>query len=167
MTDDDKIADLLLSWEEARERGESITAEELCRECPELLDAVRDRIRLLGNAGWMMKPSTVAPDKPRTLAERYSLEALIGSGGYAQVWRAYDLQLHRHVAVKVPKPSRTLTASQIEDVLTEARQIARLKHVGIVTVHDVVKEGAGYFIVTDLIDGETLAERLKRGPMPP
>ncbi|MBY0460034.1 MAG: serine/threonine protein kinase, partial [Gemmataceae bacterium] len=154
-------------WEEARERGESITAEELCRECPELLDAVRERIRLLGNAGWMMKPSAVPPDKPRTLAERYSLETLIGSGGYAQVWRAYDLQLHRHVAVKVPRPSRTLTVSQIEEVLTEARQIARLRHVNIITVHDVVKEGAGYFIVTDLIDGETLAERLKRGPMPP
>ena len=51
--------------------------------------------------------------------------------------------------------------------MTEARQIARLKHVNIVTVHDVVKEGAGYFLVTDLIDGETLAERLKRGPMSP
>lgn len=114
----------------------------------------------------MRKPSAVAPDKPRTLAERYSLEALIGSGGYAQVWRAYDLQLHRHVAVKVPKPSRTLTAPQIEEVLTEARQIARLKHPNILTVHDVAQEGAGYFIVTDLIEGQTLAERLERERMP-
>ena len=166
MTDDDKVADMLLSWEEARERGRVVTAEELCRDCPELLDIVRERIRLLGNAGWL-KASPATPEKPRTLAERYSLEKLIGSGGYAQVWRAYDLRLHRHVAVKVPKPSRTLTASQIEDVLAEARQIARLRHVNIITVHDVVKEGAGYFIVTDLIDGESLAERLGRGPMSP
>ena len=81
MTDADKIADLLLSWEEARERGESITAEELCGDCPELLDTLRERIRLLKNAEWMRKPSAVAPDKPRTLAERYSLETLIGEHG--------------------------------------------------------------------------------------
>ncbi len=167
MTDDDKIADMLLSWEEARERGHVVTAEELCRDCPEFLDIVRERIRLLGNAGWLSEASLTTPEKPRTLAERYSLEKLIGSGEYAQVWRAYDLQLHRHVAVKVPKPSRTLTAPQIEELLTEARQIARLRHPNIITVHDVVKEGAGFFLVTDLIDGETLADRLKRGPMQP
>jgi tRNA A-37 threonylcarbamoyl transferase component Bud32 len=165
MIEEEKLADLLLTWEEARDQGNTATAEELCRDCPELLSAVRERIRLLGNAGWM-KELAPLPDKPRVLAERYSLEMLIGTGGYAEVWRAYDLQLHRHVAVKVPKPNRTLTVLQIEEVLTEARQIARLKHVGIVTIHDVVKEGAGYFIVTDLIDGETLADRLKRGPMP-
>ena len=166
MTNDDRIADLLLTWEEAREGGRLVTAEELCRDSPDLLDAVRERIRLLENAGWLREPAPTVAEKPRTLAERYSLETLIGSGGYAQVWRAYDLQLHRHIAVKIPKPSRTLTAAQIEDVLTEARQIARLRHVNIITVHDVVKEGAGYFIVTDLIDGETLADRLRRGPVP-
>ena len=112
MTDDDKIADMLLSWEEARDRGETITAEELCRDCPELLNALCERIRLLGNAGWMQQPTVAAPEKPRTLVERYALEQLIGSGGYAQVWRAYDLQLHRHVAVKVPKPSRASPTSK-------------------------------------------------------
>lgn len=167
MTEEDKIADMLLTWEEAREGGRVVAAEELCRESPELLDAVLERIRLLENAGWLREPAPAVAEKPRTLADRYSLEKLIGTGGYAQVWRAYDLQLHRHVAVKVPKPSRTLTTSQIEDVLTEARQIARLRHVNIITVHDVVKEGAGFFIVTDLIDGETLADRLRRGPVPP
>lgn len=166
MTDEERVADLLLTWEEARERGNAITAEELCRGCPELLDAVRDRIRLLEKTAWMSGPAK-PPQQPRTLAERYVLEALIGSGGYADVWRAYDLRLHRHVAVKVPRPSRTLTALQIDEVLTEARQVARLKHVNIVTLHDVLKEGAGYVLVSDLIDGETLADRLRRGPMPP
>ena len=166
MIDDDKIADMLLSWEEAQEGGETITAEELCRDCPELLNALCERIRLLGNAGWMQQPTAAAPEKPRTLVERYALEQLIGSGGYAQVWRAYDLRLHRHVAVKVPKPSRTLTNEQVEEVLAEARQVARLKHPHIVTVHDVVQEGAGYFIVADLIEGQTLAARMEKGRMP-
>ena len=167
MTHDDVIAEMLLAWEEARERGEPVAEEELCGDRPELLDALRASIRLLGRAGWMQPLALTAPGPPRTLTGRYALEQLIGSGGYAQVWRAYDLQLHRHVAVKVPRSSRMLTASQVEDVLTEARQIARLRHVNIITVHDVVKEGAGFFIVTDLVDGETLAARLRRGPMPP
>ncbi|MBX9679650.1 MAG: protein kinase [Gemmataceae bacterium] len=166
MNDDDKIADMLLTWEEARDCGETITAEELCRDCPELLNEVRERVRLLESAGWLRASSSTAPDPPRTLAGRYSLENLIGSGGYAQVWRAYDLQLHRHVAVKVPKPNRTLTSEQVEEVLTEARQVARLKHPNIVAVHDVVREGAGYFIVADLIEGQTLAARLGQGRMP-
>ena len=51
MTEEDKIADMLLTWEEAREGGRVVTAEELCRDSPELLDAVRDRIQLLENAG--------------------------------------------------------------------------------------------------------------------
>jgi tRNA A-37 threonylcarbamoyl transferase component Bud32 len=164
MSDEDKTADILLTWEESRERGTAVSVEELCRDCPELIDVVRDRTRLLERACWMTGTG-VAPQRPRTLAERYVLESLLGTGGYAQVWRAYDLRLHRHVAVKVPRPNRTLTAIQIDEVLTEARQIARLKHVNIITLHDAVKEGAGYFLVTDLIDGETLADRLKRGPM--
>lgn len=73
------------------------------------------------------KPRTgAAPQRPQTLAERHVLESLLGTGGYAQVWRAYDLRLHRHVAVKVPKPGRTLTVIQIDGVLTETHQIARL-----------------------------------------
>ncbi len=163
MTDDDKIADMLLSWEEARERGQPVTAEELCMGDPELLDAVRERIRLLENAGWMQEQASQPPASPRTLAERYALEQVIGTGGYAQVWRAYDLQLHRHVAIKVSKPSRTIRPDQMKEVLAEARRVARLKHPNIVVVHDVVKEGAGYFIVADLINGVTLAERLRQG----
>jgi serine/threonine protein kinase len=166
VADEDTIADVLLAWEEAREQGRPLTAEELCRDCPELVVVVRERIRLLEKTAWM-SGTAPAPQPPRTLAERYVLEQLLGSGGFSQVWRAYDLQLHRHVAVKVPLPSRTRTSNQIEEVLVEARQIARLKHVNIITLHDVVKEGAGYFLVTDLIEGETLADRLRRGPMPP
>ncbi len=66
----------------------------------------------------------------------------------------------------MPKPNRTLTNEQVDEVLTEARQVAHLKHPNIVAVHDVVREGAGYFIVADLIEGQTLAERLQRGRMP-
>ncbi len=162
MTDDDRLADMLMTWEEARERGRPVTAEELCGSTPELLDALRERIRLLEGSGWMRRQAPAPPTSQRTLAGRYALEQLIGSGGYAQVWRAYDLRLHRHVAVKVPRPSRAIRPDQIEGVLAEARRVARLKHPSIVVVHDVVKEGAAYFIVSELIEGVTLAERLRR-----
>lgn len=162
MTDDDRIADMMLTWEEARERGRTVTAEELCRDCPELLDIVKARISLLERADWL-RPPTSTPTAPRILGGRYSLEKLIGEGGYGQVWRAYDSTLQRHVAVKIPKSSRVVRHDQIDQFLTEARRVARLQHPGIVRVIDVQAEGSAYYIVTDLIDGTNLAERLRQG----
>ena len=163
MTADDRLAELMLTWEDAKERGEKVSPEDLCRDSPEMLDAVKERIRLLENAGWL-KSSSPKLEK-RLLAGRYRLDVLLGEGGYGQVWRAFDEELQRPVALKVPKPTRKIEASQIDQLLDEARRVARLRHPGIVTVHDVVKEGAGYFIVSDLIDGSTLAERLGRGKL--
>ncbi len=162
MTEDDRLADLLLTWEESKERGQDVSPEELCRVCPELLDALKERIRLLEHAGWLTPAAPSSPPK-RMLAGRYRLDALLGEGGYGQVWKAFDEQLQRAVALKVPKPSRRIEAEQIDQLLGEARRVARLRNPGIVTVHDVVKEGAGYFTVSDLIDGVTLAERLRQG----
>ena len=77
MTDDNKIADLLLTWEERRERGHVVTAEELCRESPELLDTVRERIRLLENAGWLREPAPAVLEKPRKLTDRANIKQSI------------------------------------------------------------------------------------------
>ena len=63
MTTDERIADVLLTWEEGREQGQPVSAEDLCRDCPELLDAVKERIRLLENAGWL-KPAVTSPTAP-------------------------------------------------------------------------------------------------------
>lgn len=162
--DDDLILDLLERWEDARAAGAVLSVKELCRDRPDLVEILRVKLAALQASDWM-RPEPLAGAMPRVLAGRYRLERLIGQGGYGQVWRAFDEELHRPVAVKVPHPSQRLGERQIDQLLTEARRVARLRHPGIVAVHDVQKEGAAYFLVADLIEGEDLAERLRRGPV--
>jgi serine/threonine protein kinase len=172
--DDDLLADLLLRWEELREQGQDVSALELCQGCPHLADEMARRINALKVTSWLDNPVDVpaadldAPrsvnSEPRTLVGRYHLDQLIAEGGFAQVWRAYDLELHRYVAVKVPKPSRLDSADAF---MAEARRVARLKHPGIVPVHDVGREDGTCFIVSEYVEGGNLGDHLARRPLEP
>lgn len=174
MTDKDEelLADLLVRWEELREQGQDVSSIELCQSCPHLADELARRINAMKVTSWLDKPVEVPADdttspkevthEPRTLASRYRLDDLIAEGGFAQVWRAYDLELHRAVAVKVPKPSRLDSA---EAFMAEARRVARLKHPGIVPVHDVGREDGTCFIVSEFVEGGSLGELLAKKPI--
>jgi tRNA A-37 threonylcarbamoyl transferase component Bud32 len=102
------------------------------------------------------------------LADRYELGPVLGEGGMARVHRGLDRQLRRHVAVKVLAPPLDRDRSFIERFRREARAAAGLSHPNIVAVFDSGSDHGTHFIVTELVEGETLADRLKRdGPMPP
>ena len=173
--DEDILADLLLRWEELREQGQEVSALELCQGCPHLADELEHRITAMKATSWLDTPIddfatdfTAATDTPtqesRILVNRYRLDDLIAEGGFAQVWRAYDLELHRYVAVKVPKPSRLDSADAF---MAEARRVARLKHPGIVPVHDVGREDGTCFIVSEFVEGGNLGDHLARRPLEP
>src|SRR5262249_53338307 len=85
-------------------------------------------------------PSATSSDtqSPEFLAGRYRLDRLIAEGGTAQVWRGFDLELQRHVAVKVPRPERFTAPQQAEWFPAEARRVAQLRHPRILPVYDVV-----------------------------
>ena len=87
---------------------------------------------------------------------RYEIEALVGTGGMGEVFRARDTRLERSVAIKT---SRERFSDRFE---REARAISALNHPRICTLYDV---GPNY-LVMELIEGETLAARLKRGRLP-
>jgi serine phosphatase RsbU (regulator of sigma subunit) len=93
------------------------------------------------------------PDTPATIG-RYEIRGILGQGGFGAVYRGYDGQLDRHVAVKVPvlKP----TKDQEGLFLQEARQLAQLKHPSIVTVHDVGVHDGVCYIVSEYLDGPDL-----------
>jgi predicted ATPase len=78
----------------------------------------------------------------------------LGQGGIGMVFVANDTLLGRKVAVKVPR--RTRGKADAEELLQEARRLAQLKHPGIVTVYDVGLDGDICYIVTDLLEGDTL-----------
>src|SRR5438105_15722764 len=86
----------------------------------------------------------------------YEILSPIGAGGMGEVHRAHDSRLGRDVAIKV---SRGNFSERFE---REARMIAQLNHPHICTIHDV---GPNY-LVMELVEGETLAARLKKGPLP-
>ncbi|MDY0170642.1 MAG: serine/threonine-protein kinase [Thermoguttaceae bacterium] len=171
MADDLRLAELLERWEELRHQGHEVDVGDLCHDCPELADALRDRIRALQAMDWLLESDSSASDgdggdgdwpTPPGKLGRYELRRFIGRGGYGQVWLGYDPELNRQVAVKVPRPDRL---GAPHDFLEEARKVAQLRHPGIVPVHDVGTEGEWCFIVSDFIDGGNLAQRFTDQPL--
>ena len=165
-TNEEALAAVLLQWEEAWEKGEDIPAETLCTECPEMIERVQDRVTALKQMSWMTKAANAnegrftEPDLllGKTLAGRYCIETLIAEGGFGRVYRAFDPELQRHVALKVPKLNRISLPEQADQLLEEARRAAKLRHPGIVSIYDVGRDDGLVFIVADLIEGQNLAE---------
>ena len=98
---------------------------------------------------------TTTGEKPASLG-RYKILSLLGRGGFGTVYLGHDTQLDRPVAVKVPH--RALDPTQTEKFLREARRLAKLRHPGIVIVHDVGVESGRCYIVSDFIRGQTLRD---------
>ncbi|MFD5476152.1 serine/threonine-protein kinase [Streptomyces hawaiiensis] len=106
----------------------------------------------------------------RVIAGRYRLEEKLGRGGMGVVWRATDQLLGRSVAVKELPHDESLSAAQArrqrDRTLREARAVAQLSHPHIIVVHDVVEDDVRPYIVMELIEGGSLADRLaQRGPV--
>jgi serine/threonine protein kinase len=109
-------------------------------------------------------------DSVRVIAGRYRLEKRLGRGGMGVVWRATDQLLGRQVAVKEIAQDDSLSEEEArrhrDRTLREARAVAQLRHPHIIVVHDVVEQDERPFIVMELIDGGSLAERIStHGPV--
>jgi len=93
---------------------------------------------------------------------RYAILRRLGKGGFGEVFLAFDEELDRPVAIKVPRPERVSCREDIEAYLTEARIVANLDHPHIVPVHDVGRTGDELcFVVSKFIEGNDLASRIK------
>jgi serine/threonine protein kinase len=108
-----------------------------------------------------------APDLSHGVLDgRYELHALIGEGTFGRVYRGLDRRLARPVAVKVIKPWWAEDSAWVERFQREAQLLARVSDPGIVQIYDIGHADSGPYYVAELVDGESLAERLRRGPLP-
>ena len=97
----------------------------------------------------------------------YTIIGALGAGGMGEVYRAYDERLRRHVALKVlpesfdEDPRRKLRFEE------EARILGALNHPNILAIFDVGTDGGTFFLISELLDGQTLRQRICHGPLPP
>jgi eukaryotic-like serine/threonine-protein kinase len=95
----------------------------------------------------------------------YEILSLVGAGGMGEVYKARDMRLDRTVAVKILAPALAEDAQFRERFDREARTISRLDHPHICALHDVGEQNGTAYLVMQYLEGETLAERLRRGPL--
>ena len=154
MDRDARLSTLIEQWEQSRARGETPSIEELCRDCPELLEPLRERLRALApealtiDATGAAQPSVVsdaglassdAPDLPTIPG--YVITAEIARGGMGRVYAGRDVTLDREVAIKTLLPGANADRFIIESKIT-----ARLPHPGIPPVHALgtLEDGTPY-----------------------
>jgi hypothetical protein len=100
-----------------------------------------------------------------TAVGRYQIQGLLGSGGMGEVYKAVDPVLGRPVALKVLRPELSRDPERLSRFLHEARAASALNHPNILTVHEVGDHDGSRYLVSELVEGETLRERVTRGPL--
>ena len=103
------------------------------------------------------------PLAPGTKLGPYEIQSSLGAGGMGEVYRARDSRLDRIVAVKVLPSSLTSDADRLQRFEREARSVAALNHPNILAVHDIGTHDGTPYMVTELLEGETLRDRLRGG----
>ena len=103
---------------------------------------------------------------PGTRLGSYEILASIGAGGMGEVYRAFDSKLRREVAVKVLPQSFANDPEALVRFEREALAVAALSHPNILSIYDFGREGDTAYAVMELLDGHTLREKLKTGPLP-
>src|SRR5262245_22318914 len=93
----------------------------------------------------------------------YDITAFLGAGGMGEVYRARDRRLKREVAIKVLPEAFALDAERLARFQREAQALASLSHPNIGNIYELAESEGSHFLVLELIDGQTVSERLTEG----
>jgi eukaryotic-like serine/threonine-protein kinase len=109
-------------------------------------------------------------DEARSMVGRqlghYQVSALLGAGGMGAVWKAKDTRLGRYVAIKTLPIELDQHSDRLARFEREARLLASLNHPNIAAIHGLDEDRGTRFLVLELVEGDTLAERLRHGAIP-
>ncbi|MCA9262696.1 MAG: serine/threonine protein kinase [Planctomycetales bacterium] len=176
-----QLAQLLAGLSDRATRGEPVDLTAVCRDHPDLASDLRElwgAVMIAAAVGDQASRSHSGPppssgqtlSAPRELPCRFGdfelLEEL-GRGGMGVVYRARQLSLKRYVAVKMLLRGDLASSDDQARFRQEAESAARLHHPGIVPVHEVGSQDGCMYFSMKLVEGETLAAQLTRGPIPP
>jgi serine/threonine protein kinase len=149
--------------------------DEACRQDPDLRSEVESLLNMHEQVdGFLGKPAVeevakgMKDDPPSLVGRRlgpYQVLSALGAGGMGEVYKARDTRLNRTVAVKVLPRHLSERADLRQRFEREARAIASLDHPHICPLYDIGHEGTTDFLVMQYLEGETLSQRLKRGPL--
>src|SRR6516225_7352571 len=95
----------------------------------------------------------------------YEIQSPIGAGGMGEVYRAYDIRLDRIVAIKILPASFATDPDRLQRFAQEARAAAALNHPNILSIFDIGNDHGTPYVVSELLDGETLRARLQKAPL--
>ena len=96
----------------------------------------------------------------------HEITALLGKGGMGEVYRARDLKLKREVAIEILPEGFPRDADRVNRFQREAEVLASLNHPNIPAIHGLEETNGTRYLVLELVEGETLAHRIARGPIP-
>jgi serine/threonine-protein kinase len=193
---DSRLPELLLRWEELRQQDHPVTPEELCQDCPELLDSLRKQIdQLLAmDAALTLDDSdsssvTTLPPEPMVLNRDseasmfdggsrttdggslpaiagYQILSKLGQGGMGVVYKARQVALDRLVALKMILAGQAFGMT-LARFQREAEAVARMQHPNLVQIFEVGESAGRSYFSMEFLDGGTLEKKIDGHPQPP
>jgi serine/threonine protein kinase len=170
MSQETTLLDLVVRWEELRASGQTIAPEELCRDCPELIDRIRSHLEALAGIDRILNVDDESANESVhewPSIEGYEFLEEISRGGMGVVYKARQTALNRIVAIKTILPRGSVDDQQRLRFTREAKLMAILPHPNIVQIHSVGQCGHLLYLVMEYAPGGTLSGRLAGKPIPP
>jgi serine/threonine protein kinase len=188
MSHENRLLDLVVEWEDRRAAGRAVSPEELCRDCPELIEALKESLGALTGMNAVLGTQQPLPDGPAGRTEvltqspaicapvqreawpvlpQYEILEELGRGGMGIVLKARHVALGRIVAVKAILPHGPIREAERRRFLREAKAMALLQHPNVVQIHEISQQGAHPCLIMEYVEGQSLSESLARGPLPP